>query len=332
MANLQLSLAITSNPRTWPIINGRVKAESIAFTKTVLGPAEMFWRQLSFAEFDVSEMSMSELMMIRSRDDDRFIGIPVFTTRRFYHTGIYVRKDAKIASPADLRGKRVGVPEYVQTSALWTRGILENEFAIAPKDMIFFMERAPARSHAGAIGFEAPAGVRIEQIPPEKSIGSMMLSGELDACMSYNRRHADIIDRSDADLDNHPDIGPLFPDSAAEAVRYYKKTGVYPINHGMVVKRAVFERNPWVVINIIKAFDQANDIADAERREQVAYHLETGLVPSDYRKPLATRIIKHGLKANRATLEIAAKYSNQQGLTQRIMTMDELFAANALDS
>jgi 4,5-dihydroxyphthalate decarboxylase len=332
MANLQLSLAITSNPRTWPIVDGRVKADGIEFTKTVLGPAEMFWRQLSFAEFDVSEMSMSELMMIRNRGDDRFIGIPVFTTRRFYHTGIYVRKDAKIASPADLKGKRVGVPEYVQTSALWTRGILENEFGIAPKDMTFFMERVPARSHAGAIGFKAPPGVCINHIPPEKSIGSMMLSGELGACMSYNRRHGDLIDRSDADLDNHPDIGPLFPDSAAEAVRYYKKTGIYPINHGMVVKRAVFERNPWVVINILKAFDQANDIADAERREHVAYHLETGLVPPDYRKSMAARIIKHGLKANRATLDMAAKYSNQQSLTQRIMTMDELFAANALDS
>jgi 4,5-dihydroxyphthalate decarboxylase len=332
MAYLRLSLAITSNPRTWPIIDGRVKVDGIEFAKTVLGPAEMFWRQLRFAEFDVSEMSMSELMMIRNRGDDRFIGIPVFTTRRFYHTGILVRKDAKIANPADLRGKRVGVPEYVQTSALWNRGILENEFGIAPKDMTFFMERLPTHSHAGAIGFEAPPGVSIKQIPPEKSIGSMMLAGELDACMSYNRRHGDLIDRSDVDLEHHPDIAPLFADCAAEAVRYYKKTGIYPINHGMVVKRAVFERNPWVVINIIKAFDRANDIADAERREHVAYHLETGLVPSDYREPLATRIIKHGLKANRATLEIAAKYSNQQSLTQRVMTMDELFAANALES
>ena len=95
--------------------------------------------------------------------------------------------------------------------------------------------------------------------------------------MSYNRKQGDLIDRSNADLDNHPDIKPLFPDPAAEAIRYYKKTGIYPINHGMVIKRAVFERNPWAVINILKAFNQANDIADAERREHVAYHLETGL-------------------------------------------------------
>ncbi len=176
MANLQLSLAITNNPRTRPIIDGRVKAEGIDFIKTVLGPAEMFWRQLSFAEFDVSEISMSELMMIRSRGDERFIGIPVFTTRRFYHTAMLVRRNAGIDGPADLKGKRIGVPEYVQTAALWTRGVLESEFGVRPSDMTFFMERVPERSHAGAIGFKAPPGVTINQIPPEKSIASMLLA------------------------------------------------------------------------------------------------------------------------------------------------------------
>ncbi|HUB97805.1 MAG TPA: PhnD/SsuA/transferrin family substrate-binding protein [Stellaceae bacterium] len=331
MANLRLSLAITSNPRTWPVIDGRAAPEGIEFAKTILGPAEIFWRQLQGAEFDVSELSMSELMMIRARGDDRFVGLPIFTTRRFYHTGILVRKDAKIDRPADLKGKRIGVPEYVQTSALWTRGVLESEFGVAPRDMVFFMERLPTRSHAGAIGFTAPKGVTVNPIPPEKSIGSMMLAGELDACMSYNRSQG-LIDRSSADLEGHPDIRPLFPDTAAEALRYYKKTGIYPINHGMVVKRAVYERNPWVVINLLQAFNDANAIADRERREHVAYHLETGLVPHDLRAALGTRIVSHGLKANRATLEQAAAYSNQQGLTPRIMKMEELFAENALQS
>ena len=332
MTDLQLSLAITSNPRTWPLIDGRVKVSGIDFNKTVLGPAEMFWRQLRFAEFDVSEMSMSELMMIRQRGDDRFVGIPVFTTRRFYHTAILVRRDAGVGSPADLKGKRIGVPEYVQTSALWTRGVLQNEFGVAPKDMTFFMERVPERSHAGAIGFKPPPGVIIHQIPPEKSIASMLLAGELDACMSYNPKKDDSIDRSDVDLENHPAVKPLFADSAGEAVRFYKKTGIYPINHGMVIKRAVFERNSWTALNILEAFVRANEIADAQRREHVAYHFETGLIPSDYRKALATRLVSHGLKANRGTLELAAQYSNQQGLTQRLMTMDELFAASVLDS
>jgi 4,5-dihydroxyphthalate decarboxylase len=331
MANLKLSLAITNNPRTRPIVDGRVTVAGIDFVITVLGPAEMFWRQLSFAEFDVSEMSMSELMMIRARGDERFIGMPVFTTRRFYHTGILVRKDAGIDSPTGLKGKRIGVPEYVQTSALWTRGVLENEFGVAPSDMTFFMERLPERCHAGAIGFTAPPGVTVNYIPPEKSIASMLLAGELDACMSYIGRQ-NVVDRSNTDLASHPDIEPLFADPAAEGIRYYKKTGVFPINHGMAVKRAVFEQYPWLAINILNAFKEANDIAESERREHVAYHLETGLLPPDYRRAIATPLITHGLKANRATLETAAKYSNQQGLTPRVMPMNQLFAPNVLES
>jgi len=329
MANLKLNLAITNNPRTRPIIDGRVTADGIDFTKTVLGPAEMFWRQLGSAEFDVSELSMSELMIIRSRDDQRFVGLPIFTTRRFYHTGICVRKDAKIDKPADLKCKRIGVPEYIQTSALWTRGVLESEFGVATKDMTHFMERLPNRSHAGAIGFTLPSWV--QHIPPDKTIASMMISGELDACMSYSGV-PNAVDRSDVDLTNHPDIRPLFADNAAECARYYKKTGTYPINHGMVVKREIYEKHPWVAINILKAFSKACAIAEAERREQMHYHFETGLVPPEYRAAVAKPLITHGLRANREVLETAARYSNQQGLTPRVMTMEELFAPSALGS
>ncbi|HEX3971089.1 MAG TPA: hypothetical protein VHX19_07185 [Stellaceae bacterium] len=329
MANLNLHLAITDNPRTRPIIDGRVTVDGVDLTKTVLGPAEMFWRQLNKAEFDVSELSMSELMIIRSRDDQRFVGLPIFTTRRFYHTGIYVRKDVKIDKPADLKGKRIGVPEYIQTSALWTRGVLDSEFGVATQDLTYFMERLPNRSHAGAIGFELPKWV--QRIPADKSIGSMIVAGEIDAAMSYNR-HSDVIDRSTVDLDNHPDIRPLFADNAAECARYYKKTGTYPINHGMVVKREIFEKNPWIAINIVKAFQQANAIAERERQEQMHYHFETGLVPAEYRATVARPLIAHGLRANREVLELAARYSNQQGLTPRVMTMEELFAPNALGS
>ncbi len=328
---LQLSLGITSNPRTWPILDGRVVPDAIDPLVTLCDPSELFWRQLRFADFDVSEMSMSSLMMIRAQGDDRFVGLPVFTTRRFFHTNILVRRDARINSPSDLKGKRVGVPEYQQTAALWIRGILESEFGVSPRDMEFWMERVPARSHAGAVGFKPPPGVTITQIPPEKSIGSMMVKGELDACMFYIRNQ-NLVDRSSEDLHNHPDIKPLFADSAAEGIRYYQKTGIYPINHGMVVKRDIVERNPWVVVNLLRAFNDANDIANRERAEHVTYHLETGLVPPQYRTALATPIITHGIKANRATLETAASYSVEQGLTPRLMNLNDLFAASSLDS
>ena len=127
---LQLSLAITSNPRTWPILDGTVQPDGIELVPTILHPSEMFWRQLRFADFDLSEMSVSSLMMARAGGDERWLGLPVFTTRKFFHTEIMVRRDSGIDKPADLKGRRVGVPEYQQTAALWTRGVLQHEFGV----------------------------------------------------------------------------------------------------------------------------------------------------------------------------------------------------------
>jgi 4,5-dihydroxyphthalate decarboxylase len=327
--NVQFSIGITSNPRTWPVIDGQVKPDGIDLVPTVLHPSELFWRQLRFAEFDIAEMSVSSLMIARSKGDDRFVGIPVFTTRRFFHTTTLVRRGAGIEAPADLKGKRVGVPEYQQTAALWSRGALQHEFGVAPKDMEFWMERPPARSHGGATGFAPPPGVTVSQIPPEKSIGSMMLAGELDAVIFY-LVDPNLIDRSTADLHDHPEIRPLFPDPLAEGIRYYRKTGLYPINHGMVIKRELAEKHPWAVTNILKAFNRANDFAEKQRIAHAEYHLETGLLPADASKALRTPLITHGVVANRLVLETIAQYSLEQGLTPRLMKLDELFAASMM--
>src|SRR2546427_400702 len=183
--NIPISIAMASNPRTWPIFDGRVTPDGITLIPSSVHPSELFWRQLRFADFDVSEMSFSSLIMARSKGDDRWVGLPIFTTRKFFHAEILVRRDSGIDRPGDLKGRRVGVPEYQQTAALWTRGVLEHEFGVAPKDMQFWMERGPSHSHRGAVGFTAPPEVTIHQIPPEKNIGSMMLSGELDAAIHY---------------------------------------------------------------------------------------------------------------------------------------------------
>ena len=327
---LQLSLAITSNPRTWPVLDGSVKPDGIELVPTILHPSEMFWRQLRFAEFDVSEMSVSSLMMARAGGDARWLGLPVFTTRKFFHTEILVRRDARIDKPADLKGRRVGVPEYQQTAALWTRGALQHEFGVAASDMEFWMERVPTHSHAGAVAFKPPPGVTIHQIPAEKSIGSMMLSGEIEAVIHYIR-HNNLVDRSTVDLNNHPDIKTLFPDPWAEGVRFYRKSGIYPINHGMVMRRELAEKHPWAVLNLLKAFEAANEIANQQRIEHVDYHVAAGLVPPEAGKALRAPIVRHGIKANRQILETAAAYSAEQGLTPRLMKLEELFAASTMD-
>src|ERR671923_268689 len=148
-------------------------------------PSELFWRQLRFADFDLSDMSFSSLIIAIANGDRRWVGLPIFTTRRFFHTRILVRRDAGIETPADLKGKRVGIPEYQQTAALWTRGVLQHEFHVEPKHMEFWMERNPGHSHGGATGFEPPPGVTVHQVLSGKDIGSMMISGELQATLLY---------------------------------------------------------------------------------------------------------------------------------------------------
>jgi 4,5-dihydroxyphthalate decarboxylase len=327
---LSLSIALSSNLRTRPVLEGTVTPEGIDLTPSELHPSEMFWRQLKFAEFDVSEMSLSSLMMAIAKGDERWVGLPVFTTRHFFQTWILVRRDAGIETPADLKGKRVGVPEYQQTAALWSRGILQHEWGVAPRDMEFWMERVPARSHAGAMGFTPPAGVTIHQIPPEKDIGGMMLARELDATLLY-LASPNLVDRSSADLWHHPQIRPLFPDANAEGSRYFKKTGIFPMNHAMVVRSEIAKSHPWVVLNLFRCFLRANDLANRARLEHVDYHLATGLLPPAAGEALRTTLAQHGVEPNRNVLETAARYSYEQGLTPRLMRLEEIFAACTLD-
>jgi 4,5-dihydroxyphthalate decarboxylase len=328
--DLQLSIGITNNPRTWPILDGTAKPDGIDLVKSIVPPSELFWRQLRFGDFDVSEMSFSSLLMTMARGDERWIGLPVFTTRYFFQTWALKRKDRGINSPSDLKGKRVGVPEYQQTAALWSRGILQHEFGVRPQDVEYWMERVPERSHAGAVGFKAPPGVTIHQIPPEKSIGSMLAAGELDATLMYFPGHG-IIDRSTIDLSHHPDVAPLFPDPIAEGTRYFRKTGLYPINHGMIVRRSIAEKEPWVVLNLLHAFQHAADIANEQRMAQTEYHVACGLLPPEAKAALATTAVRHGIKFNRKILETAAQYSHEQGLTPRVLKLEEVFAAQTLD-
>ena len=328
--NLQLSLGIASNPRTWPILDGMIKPDGIDLIPSVVHGSELFWRQLRFGDFDVSEMSFSSLMMAMAHGDEQWVGMPVFTTRNFFHTGMLVRRDAGIETPADLKGKQVGVPEYQQTAALWTRGALQHEFGVEPKDMEFHMERTPDHSHGGATGFKAPKGVVINQIPIEKSIGSMMLSGELQATLLY-LVDPNLVDRSTADLWNHPDIKYLFPDRKDEGARYYKATGIYPINHGMVVRRSLVEQHPWVLLNLFKAFQKAAAVANERRVQHASYHAEAGLISPEAASALAAPMVTHGITANRKVLETAAQYSFEQGLTPKLAKLEDIFAANTMD-
>ena len=326
---LTLSIALSDNERTRPIIQGRAKVQSVRLLPTVVHPSEMFWRQLKFGDFDISEMSLASLFIAVSRGDKRWVALPIFTTRMFCHTGIIVRSDRGIRAPADLKGKRVGVPEYQQTSALWSRGVLQHEFGVHPRDITWFMERSPEKSHGGATGFKPPSGVTLNQIPESTSIGAMLLSGELDAALLY-LTDKNLVDRSRVDVSAVDVIKPLFADPAEEGRRFFAKTGLYPINHAVVVRRELLERHPWLAINIYHAFMDAKKEAEREAGEVMKSYFETGLVDPKGQKALKEDPKPYGFIASEKVLETIAQYLHEQGLTDRRVPSAELFAPSTL--
>jgi 4,5-dihydroxyphthalate decarboxylase len=329
MPQLCVSLALSRNPNTAPLTAGKVGVEGLDVDVTTVHPSEMFWRQLKFADFDVSEMSMSTLMILTSTAHDAgtqrdWVAIPVFTSRRFFHTGGLVRTDSGIDSPQDLVGKRVGVPEYQQTAAVWTRGILQDDFGVHPRDVKWHMERVPEISHAGSTGFTPPEGVTITQIERGESIASKLDDGSLDATIMYIN-DANIVDRSRADLSRHPMIRPLFPDADAESRRYHRASGLFPVNHAVVVRRELAERHPWIVLNVYQAFVNARDAARAPVLGALADYVATGAIDDAARAALAKDLYPYGIKANRGELDTLCRYAFEQGLTSHLLRPEDVF-------
>ena len=323
--HLELSIALSDNERTRPLLEGRVAPQGIKLVPTMVHPSEMFWRQLRFAEFDVSEMSMSSLIIAVSRGDTRWVAIPVFTMRKFFHTSIIVRTDSGIAAPADLRGKRIGVPEYQQTWAIWSRGILQHEFGVHARDIEWFMERNPDKSHGGATGFTAPPGVRVNQIPPTTNMGEMLIRGELDGSLHYLAEN-NLVDRSTVDVSGVTRY--LFPDPAAEGRRFYAKTGLFPINHTVVVRRSLLESRPWIALNLYSAFVAAKELG----LKELLNNRDSGLfwyweALEQQLEVLGLDPVPYAVEKNRGPIETLLRYCAEQGITDRRLGVEEIFYA-----
>ena len=329
-SRVQLSMCLSDNDRTRPLREGRVKADAVDLVVSTAHPSEMFWRELHFAEFDISEMSCSSLLMAIAHGDKRFVAIPVFTSRSFFHTGILVRTDRGIEKPEDLKGKKVAVPEYQQTAALWCRGALQHEFGVSPFDIDWYMERTEELSHASATGFQPPKNLKFQHIADNENIGSMLLAGKIDASLLY-LNEVNLVDRSRVDLRNRTEVRTLFKDPAAEGIRYYKKTGLYPINHCVVIKREIADKYPWAVLNVFKALEEAkNQVRDAGRTAAAVY-FDLGLIGAEQKKALDADPFAYGLKANRKVLESITQFSFEQGLTPRLVKLEEVFHPATMD-
>ena len=335
MAKLTLGFISAFNERVEPLMNGTVEAEGVELIPTYSHPAETFWRQLKFGEFEVAEMSMSSYLIARSQGAD-MIALPVFPSRRLFQTELSYHVDSGIAKPEDLADKRLGVAEYQQTAALWIRGILEHDFGVSQYKIHWYMERSEEMSHGGATGFKPPPGISFNRIAPDKSLASTLLENEMDVAQVASPwvLQANTLDRSSriGGKGDWTKIKPLFPDRMAEAARFYKKHGFLPVNHAYIIRGDVYKKYPWLASSLYTGFVKAKALARAKMLERIPTALFFGQeYAATTRDMIGDDPFPYGVKPNMAMLDTVTSYSHEQGLTPRKMKAEELFAAETLD-
>ena len=336
MSKLTLAFISAFNERVEPLMNGTVQAEGVELIPTYSHPAETFWRQLKFGEFEVAEMSMSSFLIARSQGAD-MIALPVFPSRRLFQTELSYHVDSGITRPQDLAGKRLGVAEYQQTAALWIRGILEHDFGVSQYKIHWYMERSEEMSHGSATGFKPPPGISFNRIARDKSLASTLLENELDVAHVASPwvLQANALDRSSriGGKGDWSRIEALFPDRMAEGARFYKQHGFLPVNHAYIIRGDVYRKYPWIAFNLYTGFVKAKALATEKLLERIPAALFFG---PEYaamtRQMIGEDPFPYGVKANKAMLDTITEYSCEQGLTPRRMKIEELFAEETLDS
>jgi 4,5-dihydroxyphthalate decarboxylase len=313
-------MSICRYDRTVALFDGRALIEGCDVTTVALEPEESFHRAFKSQEFDVTEMSMSSYLVTLSRGDNHYVAIPAFVSRLFRHSGIYVRTD-RIKTPADLKGKTIGLPEYQMTANVWVRGMLQEEYGVAPCDIKWRrggLEK-PGREERAKITL--PPNIDLQPVPTDRTIADMLAKGEIDGLLSALAPSCFV--------QGTPNVGRLFPDYPATEEAYFKKTKLFPIMHAVGIRKSIVEKHPWVALNIYKAYLKAKSLCMHELSQIGHLHatLPWPVFAYDHaRKVMGEDYWPYGAYENKHALETLARYSFQQGLSVRQVALDEMFA------
>ena len=326
MAKIRLTLACWDYDRTRALQDGRVEVEGVDLTYLPLRVEETFWRMLRYGEFDAAEMSTGSFLMARDKGSPRLIGIPVFPSKTFRHSCIYINTDSGIQKPADMAGKRVGVPEYQITMATWARGILQHEYGVASEKMKWFTggEEHPGRQDK--VRHNLPPNIDIQAIPADKTLSGMLERGEIDAMISAHMPSPFVR--------RHPKVRRLIPNFREVEQEYFQRTKIFPIMHTIVIREEVYEKQPWIAQSLFKAFDESKQLCKEAMYEFSAlkYMLAWSIDEMEKeREILGDDPWAYGLEPNRHALETLVQYTYEQGLISKRLEVESLFAKSTLE-
>ena len=319
MNKLRLSVAMGDYDRTRALLDGRVQIDGVDPVYMTLYPEEMFFRAMRSQDFDICELSFSSYMVKTAQNTCPYVAVPVFLSRAFRHTSIYVRKD-RVHKPEDLKGRRIGLPEYQLSAHVWARAILQDDHGVHPEDLTWLRGGIETPGRPEKIALKLPAGVRLENAPEGTTISELLDRGEIDGFMAPRPPSAQAL--------SNPAVGWLFDDPTAAAKDYFKRTGIFPIMHVVGVRKTLCDAHPWLPMAVFKAFNQAKGAALEALSDTSATKVTLPFVEEQLkaaRETMGQDFWSYGVAANRATLDAFLRHHHAQGLSQKRMQIEEIF-------
>jgi 4,5-dihydroxyphthalate decarboxylase len=326
MNKLTLTLATGHYDRVVPLSTGEVQPEGVTLNHQMMPVEDVFWRMVQHQEFDASEMSLGAYTTLVGAGKSPFIAIPVFPSKFFRHSCVFVHTRPGLRRMEDLRGRRVGVPEWAMTAIVWLRGILHHDHGVSPDQVSWFRGGLNVPGRIEKVPLTLPGNVRVEDLPAGRTISGMLESGELDAAFCARA--------PDSFLSGSPNVGRLFPNYKEVEESYYRRTGMHPIMHTVVIRRDVYERNRWVARSLYRAFETARQLAYKRLFDSSALSvmLPWLIAEAEHGRTLfGEKYWAYGIRDNRAALETFVDYMFEDGITPHRVDVDSLFAPETLN-
>jgi 4,5-dihydroxyphthalate decarboxylase len=318
MSKLSLSLATTYYDHVADLTAGRIEAEGIDLTCLHLPTEEVFFRTIVHGEFDVSEISFAKYVARRSQGDDSLLAIPVFPSRVPRHSALYVRAGGPVATPADLVGRRVGLPEWAETALVYVRGFLAHDYGIDLAAIAWVQAGVNEPGRTEKVALALPPGIAITAVR-DKCLNDMLLAGEVDAVMCARPPRA---------FAEGAGIRRLFEDFLEVEARHVRATGIFPIMHTVVIRKTILDRHPWVAMSLYKAFEEAKRRSVARIMSPTASAVP---IPWCYERARRDGDVfggdywPYGIEPNRRTLDAFLRYAEEQGVCRRPLEPEEIF-------